>query len=192
MSLTVKKADFLIALARVVPLAKKNQHFPQNECVVIDTQDGCLHISTTDMEVSLRTTCIAEILDYLNCAVAVPAKPLMQAARHMCGDVICLALLAGDTTLSVSDGYGCVNFDTTPSTPHPITTTTTDVVEPIIMAHDVLRDALAATHFAISTDPSRTTLTGMLIEPFPEENKIHFVATDRFVWQQNLTQRLPS
>ncbi len=179
MELHINKEPFLKALTRIQTVVERRNTMPILGNALIETGEGMITISATDLEVSLRTVCEAEITDVGSLAVS--ARTLFEIVRELPDGTIHLRseannrmrLTAGQAKFTIS-GYPGSAFPEIP-----------DAVgdKRYTFQRDILLGMFNKTHFAMSYDDTRFTLNGIFLQMTPsqesgEPSKVRMVATD--------------
>lgn len=176
MNLTISKKDFLRALARMQGVAERKSTMPVLANVLLEARaDGTLRIAATDLFLSLTTSIPADVTK--PGSVAVSAKDLFERVKNMPDGPLSVASQENATTTLKASGTarrytlrGMPGGDF-PPLPRPADDAATLALEVV-----VLSDLIVSTHFAISTDETRSHLNSALFEW--EGETVRMVATD--------------
>ncbi|HIJ84116.1 MAG TPA: DNA polymerase III subunit beta, partial [Magnetococcales bacterium] len=178
MEFHIQKEAFLKALSRIQTVVERRNTMTMLGTALLEARDGRITLSATDMEVSLRTTCGAEISR--EGTMALNAKTMFEIVRELAPTNVILRmetesrliLLAGRARFELA-GFPVAEFPKIPQAEG----------ERFQFDHDLLAEMFGKTHFAMSSDDSRFTLNGVLFQLSPptEESdspKVRMVATD--------------
>ncbi|MBF0133403.1 MAG: DNA polymerase III subunit beta [Magnetococcales bacterium] len=178
MEFHIQKEPLLKALARIQTVVERRNTMTMLGTALLEAQDGRIVLSATDLEVSLRTTCAAEIIH--EGTMALNAKTLFEIVRELAPTNVVfrmetesrLILLAGRARFELA-GFPIAEFPKIPQAEG----------ERFGFEHALLAEMFGKTHFAMSSDDSRFTLNGVLFQLSPpsddsESPKVRMVATD--------------
>lgn len=179
MEIKVERDLLLKALSRVQTVVEQRNAIPILGNVLIETQDGCIQISATNTEVSIRTICPADVVE--PGSMTVSSKTLFDIVRELQGKKIVIRkdhlfrihIVSGMAKFELS-GLTCDLFPAIPQA---------DGNYRFTMDNRLLADMITKTHFATSYDESRFTLKGMFFQVTPSEERgkegvVRIVATD--------------
>jgi DNA polymerase-3 subunit beta len=171
MDFSAKKFDLLRELSLTQGVVERKTTIPILSHLLFEAKGGRLHISATDLELSIQAGC--EIKSKKDGAGTIPAKKLLELIRLLPEGEIRFKLLENHWVQITSDrrtyklvGMAKDNFPAVPPFPHPLVT----------IPAKILSSLIAKTAFAISMEESRYTLNGALLILKPET--IAMVATD--------------
>jgi len=172
MEITVSKRELLQELTATQGVVERKTTIPILSNFLFEAAGDSLAITATDLDLSLRTSCRANVKKEGACTI--PARKLYDYVKLLPDVDLSLKLLenhwinirAGRSSTKMV-GMARANFPALPSFP------TTNVVR---IPVDLLRTMIAKTIFAISNEESRYTLSGALLVLKPES--IAMVATD--------------
>lgn len=180
MEFHIDRDPFLKMLSRIQTVVERRNTMPILGNALLEVREQRLTVSATDLEVSLRTTCVVEV--DIPGRLAVNAKTLFEIVRELPPGSIRLRQDAGNRLRLVS---GRARFDLAglsgeefPEIPHP------DGNDRYLFENAVLAKMFAETHFAMSYDDSRFTLNGIFLQFTPasgedgESARMRMVATD--------------
>ncbi|MDR1314375.1 MAG: DNA polymerase III subunit beta, partial [Deltaproteobacteria bacterium] len=162
----VKKDDFLKGLAQTSNIAGKFHSMPILSNVLLETLNGKLILSATDLEITFQAFYECEVLE--DGRITVPAKTLIDTVKGMADEYITLVEKEGQT-LEISNQsfkgsiYG-LSADDFPRLP-PFEDSEDDMAE---FGADSLLDAINKTITSVSTNTSNFNLGGIF---FTKENK---------------------
>lgn len=172
MEITVSKLDLLRELTATQGVVERKTTIPILSNYLFEAADGKLSLTATDLDLSLRTSCVAKVKKEGSCTI--PARKLYDYVKLLPDADITIKLLenhwvsirCGRSNTKMV-GMAKSNFPSLPVFP------TAAVVK---IPSQVLRGLIARTGFAISNEESRYTLNGaqMLLKT----ESIIMVATD--------------
>ncbi|MBF0357144.1 MAG: DNA polymerase III subunit beta [Magnetococcales bacterium] len=179
MEFHINKDPLLKALTRIQTVVERRNTMPILGNALLETGKGILTVSATNLEVSLRTVCEAEIGD--SGSLAVNAKTLFEIVRELPHGAIHirseannrLKLTSGQAKFTIS-GFPGENFPEIPEASGD---------KRHIFEREELLDMINKTHFAMSYDETRFTLNGVFFQLAPGGEsggpaKVKMVATD--------------
>ncbi|MBF0139715.1 MAG: DNA polymerase III subunit beta [Magnetococcales bacterium] len=191
MEFHIQKDLFLKALSRIQTVVERRNTMTMLGTALLEARDNRVILSATDLEVSLRTTCNAEVIS--EGSMALNAKTLYEIFRELPPtDVLLrmesesrLILVAGRARFELA-GFPVSEFPQIPQAEG----------ERFGFEHAMLAEMFGKTHFAMSSDDTRYTLNGVLFQlsPATEEGdspKVRMVATDthRLAMVEKVLQR---
>ena len=172
MEIIVRKADLVKELHLVQGIVERKNSIPILSNVLVDAQDGRLRISATDLDVSVRCGCAAQVK--APGAITLAAKKLYEIARSLPDAEIHIKVLPDSwTTIEcerTSFKMAGLPKEDFPALPEPAAKGGIEVPA------DVLRDLIARTSFAITGEDARYYLTGALL--LFESDGLAMVTTD--------------
>ncbi|MBF0454179.1 MAG: DNA polymerase III subunit beta [Magnetococcales bacterium] len=179
MEFHINKDPFLKALARIQTVVERRNTMPILANTLIETSPGRITLSATDLEVSLRTSCEAEVADEGSLAVSARTlydivRELPEGSIHLRGEANNrLQLRSGRAKFALS-GFPGAAFPEIPEASGD---------RRHLFERDMLLGMINKTHFAMSYDDTRFTLNGIFLQLSPngeagEPAKIRMVATD--------------
>ncbi|MBF0369710.1 MAG: DNA polymerase III subunit beta [Magnetococcales bacterium] len=178
MDLHIDREAFLKTLSRIQTVVERRNTMPILGHTLLKAEDGFLSLSATDLEVSLKTRCPAEIES--PGALAVSARKLFEIVRELPEGEARL-FEDGNQRLVVTSGEARFNLGGVPADEFPA------IPEPneehrIPMDPATLLGMFNQTHFAISPEESRFNLNGLALQVEPAEGegagRMRMVATD--------------
>ena len=172
MEITVRKNDLVKELALVQGIVERKNSIPILSNVLAEARGSEVRISATDLDVSLRTACPAEVAT--EGSVTLGAKKLYEIVRSLPDSDVRIKVLP-DSWATIECER--VNFkmaglprEDFPALPEGKVKGGTEV------PGEVLRDLIARTAFAITAEDARYYLAGALLLLEPEA--VSMVATD--------------
>ena len=172
MEISVSKADLLRELTATQGVVERKTTIPILSNFLFEASGDKLAITATDLDLSLRTSCVAKVKKDGSCTV--PARKLYDYVKLLGDGDISIKLLENHWVQIRSGrsntkmvGMARANFPALPAFP---------AESAIHLPAQVLRNLIAKTIFSISNEESRYTLNGALLVLKPES--ITMVATD--------------
>ncbi len=171
MEFSVTRSVLLNELTMTQGVVERKTTIPILSNLLVDAKGTHLTITATDLELSIRTSCEANVKK--EGAGTIPAKKLLDLVRLLPEGEIKFKLLDNHWVEILSDkkkyklvGMAKENFPAIPAMPHTL----------VKIPAEVLGSLIARTKFAISMEESRYTLNGglMLLKP----DSLTMVATD--------------
>ncbi|MBF0380542.1 MAG: DNA polymerase III subunit beta [Magnetococcales bacterium] len=179
MEFHINKDPLFKALTRIQTVVERRNTMPILGNALLETGDNILTVSATDLEVSLRTVCEAEIGD--NGSLAVNAKTLFEIVRELPDGTIHIRQEANNR-LRLSSGQAKFTISGFPGSAFP------EIPQAVgdkrhVFERDILLSMVNKTHFAMSYDDTRFTLNGIFFQLTPNRGegelcKARMVATD--------------
>jgi len=176
MKLTIDKDQLLETLQKVQSIVGQRTTLPILSNVMLEAHDGKLTCTTTDMEVSLRTSIEADI--DTEGATTLPARRFFSICRDLPSHQVELSLEAGDeaseivTIVSGSFRGKLGGLSKNDFPPMPVFEESFSYT----LGQGILKDILQKTAYAASNDESRAILNGSLMSF--REGKLTTVCTD--------------
>src|SRR6266851_4207483 len=171
MEFSVTKSALLNELSTTQGVVERKTTIPILSNLLVEAKGSQLTITATDLELSIRTSCEAKIKK--EGAGTIPAKKLLELVRLLPEGEIRFKLLENHWVQITADrksykmvGMSKENFPAIPEFPHPL----------VKIPAKILSSLIAKTVFAISSEDSRYTLNGALLQLKPDS--ITMVATD--------------
>lgn len=172
MELRVKRADFLAELLPMQGIVERRTTIPVLSHILLQARDEKLHIAGTDLDVSLTSSCEAEVKR--EGAVAVQAKKFVEIIRALTAEEVRLqlddhqALLinAGTSRFKIH-GLQAQDFPTLPDVSKE---------KAIDIPFALFRRMVGKILFAVSSEESRFQLNGALLKL--KAKSLEMVATD--------------
>ena len=172
MEISVSKSDLLKELTATQGVVERKTTIPILSNFLFEAAGDKLVITATDLDLSLRTSCVAKVKKEGSCTV--PARKLYDYVKLLGEGDISIKLLENHWVQIRSGrsntkmvGMARANFPALPQFPGE---------SAIQLPAQVLRNLIAKTIFSISNEESRYTLNGALMVLKPES--IVMVATD--------------
>ncbi len=172
MKFSIEKDQILEALQKVQSIVGQRTTLPILSNVLLEASDGKLTLTTTDMEVSVRTSIEADIDE--DGATTLPARRFFSICRDLPSHQVDIGVSNEDVATILSGSYSCklegLSKDDFPPMP------TFEESFSYTLKQGTLRDILQKTSYAASTDESRAILNGSLMAF--RDNKLTTVCTD--------------
>lgn len=180
MEFQIDRDPLLKALSRVQTVVERRNTLPILGNALLEAREGGLSISATDLEVSLRTVCAAEVIQ--PGGLTVSARILFEIVRELPeGQPVRLCQIGGDR-LRLTCGRARFDLAGLPVEQFPEIPNPEGEISYTI-EHAMLAEMLTKTHFAMSYDETRFTLNGVFLQLTPPDGpegtgRIRLVATD--------------
>ena len=183
MEIVLKKTDLVKELQLVQGIVERRSSVPILSNVLAEARDGQLRISATDLDVSLRCGCPAQVVE--GGAITLGAKKLYEIARSLPEAEVRLKVLP-DSWATIECEQVSFKIAGLPREDFPALPEGAGKVGIEIPA-DALRELIARTAFAITTEDARYYLAGALL--LLEPTGVSMVATDghRLSWARRET-----
>lgn len=172
MKLTVAKEQLLIGLSAVQNIVGSRTTLPILANVLLSAGDGRLELTVTDLDITVSCSVAADV--ELSGRTTLPVKKFIDIARELVAGQI--AIEVNDKSVAVikaGSSFFKVNGLAADEFP-PINTFATK--KSVKLSSDKLKGMLRKTSFAVSGDPSRHQLNGILFSL--KDNRMILVATD--------------
>jgi len=172
MKFSIEKDQILEALQKVQSIVGQRTTLPILSNVLLEAGNGRLTLTTTDMEVSVRTSIEADI--QRDGATTLPARRFFSICRDLPNHQVEISVSSDDVAEILSGSYNCklegLSRDDFPPLP------TFEESSYYKLRQGTFRDILQKTSYAASTDESRAILNGSLMAF--RDNKLTVVCTD--------------
>lgn len=172
MKFSIEKDQILEALQKVQSIVGQRTTLPILSNVLLEVGDGKLTLTTTDMEVSVRTSIEADIEE--DGATTLPARRFFSICRDLPNHQVEIEVSNGDVATIVSGSYNCKLEGLSKGDFPPMPTFEESFS--YSLKQDTLKDILQKTSYAASTDESRAILNGSLMSF--RDDKLTCVCTD--------------
>lgn len=153
-------------------VAEKKKTIPILSNILLQAEEGFLRLAATDLEVSLTGGCESTVDE--EGGITVSAKKLFEVVRSLPPGEIEVALADGNW-LEISSGNAFFRLVGLPLEDFP-EVPQHDFAQDAKIAHDVFRDLIARTIFAVTQEDARYALNGALLEM--GGGSVRMVATD--------------
>ena len=172
MKFSIEKDQILEALQKVQSIVGQRTTLPILSNVLLEAGNGKLTLTTTDMEVSVRTSIEADIDE--DGATTLPARRFFSICRDLHGHQVDIGVSNEDVATIISGSYTCklegLSKEDFPPMP------TFEESYSYQLKQGTFKDILQKTSYAASTDESRAILNGSLMAF--RDNKLTTVCTD--------------
>ena len=177
MEIIITKSEITAALAKVQGIVEKKNTVPILSCVLLEVEGANLHVSATDLEISLRSSYKASVSS--EGSMTAPAKKLFEIVRELPdGDVRIMDDENGWVRIEM--GRSRFKVMSLPKEDFPTVPLIEDG-EKLYFDPSSLSKMIDKTNFAMSHDQTRHALNGVLweVSPGSEGNaECRMVATD--------------
>ena len=174
MELTVRKTDLLPELQLFQGIVERKNTIPILANVLIEASgDGSVHLLATDLEVGLRSQCVASVAK--EGSLTIPAKKLYEIVRALPETDIRIKKGAQGSVKISADHFNS-RMQTLPREDFPTLPKIADGLSPVSLPRAGLREMVTKTQFAITGEDTRYFLNGALFVLQP--GKMQLVATD--------------
>jgi DNA polymerase III subunit beta len=161
MELTVPKKDLLRLVSRCQGVADKKSAMPALSNVLLVAEGSVLHVSATDMYLSITGTTAADVATAGS--VALPARELFERVKAMPEGPVQIAATAGaQTTIKASASPRRFTVHGIPGGDFPPLPRPDERAPTLSMPVELLAKLIAHTHFSISTDETRAHVNSAL------------------------------
>jgi DNA polymerase-3 subunit beta len=172
MELRLKRADFLAELLPMQGIVERRTTIPVLSHLLLQAKDDRLHLAGTDLDVSLTSSCDAEVKK--EGSVAVQAKKFVEIIRSLTAEEVRLqiddhqavVITAGSSRFKIH-GLPAQDFPTLPDVSKE---------KPIELPFALFRRMIGKILFAVSSEESRFQLNGALLKL--KNKSLEMVATD--------------
>jgi DNA polymerase III subunit beta len=158
MEFSVSKADFVRELNLSQGIVEKKTTIPILSNVLLEARDGRLHLSATDLEISMRCSCPAQIA--AEGGGTLPVKRLLDYVRLLPDASLNLKFLENDWA-SLTCGRSRTRLAGMSKDTYPELPETPETLAELPAA--LLISLISRTIFAIATEDARFTLNGALL-----------------------------
>lgn len=163
MELTVPKRDLLKLVSRMNGIAARKSTMPVLSNVLLSAEGSQLHISATDLYLSLAG-CVSADVKKLG-SVALPAKDLFERVKMMPDGPVSITSTDGaSTVLKASGSARRYTLRGVPGSEFPPLPKPAEGSPTLSLDVDILLDLIAKTHFSVSMDETRAHLNAALFE----------------------------
>ncbi|MDT8442212.1 MAG: DNA polymerase III subunit beta [Desulfuromonadales bacterium] len=174
MNFTIEKDQLLKELARIQGIVEKRNTIPVLANVLLESGDGQLLLTATDLEVGMRSSCAADISQPGR--ITVSAKKLYEITKELSDQRISFATRE-NSWIEVKCGKAQFNVvglsaDEFPHFPSP------EKADFLTLRSQLCKEMIDKTLFAVSTDESKYNLNGIFVQIPAESNSLRMVATD--------------
>ncbi|MFB1487180.1 MULTISPECIES: DNA polymerase III subunit beta [unclassified Thiocapsa] len=160
MEFVVNRERLLPALSKVVGVVERRQTLPILGNLLLSARGDRLDICGTDLEVEVKTNCIASVP--LEGETTVPARKLMDICRNLTEGTEIRFRLSNERCV-VTAGRGRFTLGVLPAADFPLMDADIDGLE-VKVPEGILRQIMDKTSFAMAQQDVRYYLNGLLIE----------------------------
>ncbi|NLB68065.1 MAG: DNA polymerase III subunit beta [Lentisphaerae bacterium] len=168
----MSKSKFFESLSTVQNIVGAKTTIPVLSNVLISAEDGLLVFTTTDLDVTMRCSCEAEIS--MTGKITLPVKKLTSIVRELDDGIVSVEVDEDNCAHMRCGSYRSkiigMSADSFPPTPTTEGATTYEIDQ------GKFRDMLRNTYYATAAEDARAVLTGILMSF--EDGKLICVATD--------------
>ncbi|MBF0183468.1 MAG: DNA polymerase III subunit beta [Magnetococcales bacterium] len=179
MELQLTRDAFFKALSRVHTVVDRVHMTPIVRNLLLQSEEGRVRLEGTDLVVSVRTYCPAEVIE--GGVITVNARTLYDVVNELPAGAELLLRVDARGRMRITSGRAKFEVATLPADQFPKIPQAEGPYR-FAVAVPVLREMLAKTHFAMSDDVTRYTLNGVLFHVVPDPEggcgHIRVVATD--------------
>jgi DNA polymerase-3 subunit beta len=172
MKFSIEKDQILEALQKVQSIVGQRTTLPILSNVLLEADNGKLTLTTTDMEVSVRTSLEADITE--SGATTLPARRFFSICRELPSHQVDITV-SGSDVAEISSGSANFKLEGLSKDDFPPMPTFEESFS-YQLKEATLKDILQKTSYAASTDESRAILNGSLMAL--RDNKLTVVSTD--------------
>ncbi|VGO22166.1 DNA polymerase III subunit beta [Pontiella sulfatireligans] len=172
MKFSIEKDQILEALQKVQSIVGQRTTLPILSNVLLEAGNGKLTLTTTDMEVSVRTSIEADIDE--EGSTTLPARRFFSICRDLPSHQVDIGVSNEDVATIISGSYNCKLEGLSKNDFPPMPTF--EESYSYTLKRDAFKDILQKTSYAASTDESRAILNGSLMAF--RDNKLTTVCTD--------------
>ena len=176
MNFTIEKETFLKGLGRIQAIVEKRNTIPVLANVLLEVNDGELHVTATDLEVGMRSSYPANIGKPGK--ITVSAKKLYEIIKELPDREVAfnskencwIEVRCGKTLFNIV-GLAADEFPNFPQS---------DRINGVALSNSLCKEIIEKTLFAISQDESKYNLNGIYMRAFEKEGEVRLrlVATD--------------
>lgn len=183
MKVEILQENLIVGLTLISRVVSSKIQMPILGNVLLETVDGQLKLSGTNLEISLNTTIGAKIVS--EGSFTVPARTFLEIVGSLPGGKIVLDQSEGQ--LTVVSGKFKTKINGIPASEWPKTNNETKKEElRTKIDFKVFKELVNKTIISVGTDEARPALTGMLVKSSGKE--LYMVATDGFRLSQTRTE----
>lgn len=172
MDLSIKKQDFLKVLQRVQGIVEKRNTMPILANVLIETSDDMINVTATDLEVFIKDSAPASVKK--EGRITINARKIFEIVKELPKEDVNVSS-GSNERITILSGRARFNIVGIPSDEFPVFPSFDESVLHLC-EHDLLREMIDKTSFAVSTDETRYNINGFFLER--EDSRLRMVATD--------------
>ncbi len=175
MEFKVKKSDFLPEITLGQGIVERKSTLPILSNVLIEAENGKVYITSTDLEVGLKSTCTADIKN--EGSITIPSRKLFDIISALPDSDINIKLEEDNNRVTISCDRSIFKLVGLPKEDFPVIQDFSDK-DGISIDAKVLNQAIDLMTFAISRENSRYAVNGALM--IIEGDNMIMVATDGY------------
>lgn len=176
MQFAIEKEVLLRGLARIQGIVEKRTTLPVLSNVLIESEEGAVCLTATDLEVGMRSSYPAQI--QTSGRITVSAKKLYEIVKELPGGEVSFRSRE-NSWVEIRSGKALFNIVGLPADefPHFPQAGQEQLLQ---IGADELREMIEKTFFSVSTDESKYNLSGIFMKFVQEEGRdlLRLVATD--------------
>ena len=174
MNFTIEKEVFLKALGRIQGIVEKRNTIPVLSNVLLESGDGELHLTATDLEVGMRSSYPANIRKQGK--ITVSAKKLYEIIKELPDREITFTAKE-NCWIEVNCGKAQFNIvglaaEEFPHFPQP------EEANFLQISSKLCKEMIEKTFFAVSHDEGKYNLNGIFVQAADDKKSLRLVATD--------------
>lgn len=174
MNFTIEKEVFLKALGRIQGIVEKRNTIPVLSNVLLESGDGELHLTATDLEVGMRSSYPANIRKQGK--ITVSAKKLYEIIKELPDREITFTAKE-NCWIEVNCGKAQFNIvglaaEEFPHFPQP------EEADFLQISSKLCKEMIEKTFFAVSHDEGKYNLNGIFVQTADDKKSLRLVATD--------------
>jgi DNA polymerase III subunit beta len=177
MKITCKQTDLNRGLSIVSHAVSSRSTLPILANILLTTENGCLKLSATNLEMGISHLIDADILE--EGATTIPAKTFIDLVNSLRQGEVTLTIEAESFDMNIKSPGSNANIKGMDPTEYPLLPTVEGSESPISFDAAVLKEIIAQSSIAAATDDSRPVLTGIHVESL-DGNEVAFSAADAF------------
>ena len=172
MKFRIIRSKFIEGLKSVQNIVAGRGSLPIIQNVLLEAEGGELRMTTTDLDISIRTVCSCEVIE--GGSSTLPVKLLFNAIAKVAEGDVEVEIDANERA-SIVAGHANFKLVGMPSSEYPVLPKDEDAYAYII-PQQTLREMLRKVAYAASQDDTRRTIKGVLMSFL--DSKLTMVATD--------------
>lgn len=176
MKFVVSSLELLSHLQAIGRVITNKSPYPVLECFLFDLQDNTLHITASDLEVTMTTSVTVETLEGGE-KVAMPSKMLLDALKNFSEQPLTFNISEEDQSVEITSERGNFKLVAQPGEDYPsVPEIDEDKSNNLEVPATVLLHGINKTLFATAEDDLRPVMNGILMEI--NNDNLTFVASD--------------
>jgi DNA polymerase-3 subunit beta len=176
MEIKIDRDILFKAISRVQSIIEKRSNMPILSTILLSTVDSDVHLSATDLEISLQQKLGAEIIQ--PGSMTISGRKLFEIVKESKNQTIHISEKENNWVF-ISDGKARYNLACLPADEYPIFVEPEGVVT-IEIEGDTLREMISKTIYAVTLDDAGFKLSGIYTEKAAKKGKtfLRMVSTD--------------